>query len=345
MKDNLFSQIRNENLVREKTFLSEQEIEEALPANRSQEGWYKEQAEKLDACRERLKVEYAEGIINLEACSEKWLGELRQARAVYANVYLRLPYYVRKLSKFLQGPLKEEHKGNVSRFLDDAITCQEAEGEYEVISERARREHILVWKRTVSRWDAPNVPSEYSREIDLKKLPNKRAFDEVMSFPDKSPGDGAGGEKNDGIVAFGETGTGKTRSIYELISRGLEKDFWGCEEVQIVSAPNLAAKVRRWSISNVDLLEEDLDKLKDARVLFLDDLHQAKFTPRYAEELMRLIEARYSSGWKTTFITCQVAGDALVRKLSGDNSQLRGTAEAIVRRIRDMCEPIDFDSK
>jgi DNA replication protein DnaC len=343
MKDNIFSQTRK-NLVREKISLSEQEIEEALPANCSQEGWYKEQAEKLDACRERLKGEWAEGTINLEACSEKWSGELRQARAVYANDCLRLPYYVRQLPKFLQGPLKEEHEGNVSRFLDGAITCQEAESEYEVISERARREYIPVWKRTDSGWDADNFPTEYKLSIDLERLPNKRAFDEVMSFHDKSKGDGAGGKKKYGIVAFGKTGTGKTRSIYELISRALETDLWDCHEVQIVSAPNLAAKVRHLAMSDVDLLEKDLDKLKYARVLFLDDLHQAKFTPRYAEELMRLIEARYNQQ-ETTFITCQVAGDALVRKLSGDNSQLRGTAEAIVRRIRDMCEPIDFDSK
>ena len=343
MKDNIFSQTRK-NLVREKISLSEQEIEEALPANCSQEGWYKEQAEKLDACRERLKGEWAEGTINLEACSEKWSGELRQARAVYANDCLRLPYYVRELSKSLQGELNEERRGIVSRFLDDAITWQEAEGEYEVISERARRDIISTWKITYSGWDALNFPLEYTRRVDLEKLPNKRAFEEVMGRLDESWNLGAGGGKKYGIVAFGKTGTGKTRSIYELINRGLEINWWFCRDVQIVSAPNLAAKVRHLARSDVDLLEKDLDKLKYASVLFLDDLHQAKFTSRYAEELMRLIEARYNQ-LETTFITCQVPGDALVRKLIGDNSQLRGTAEAIVRRIRDMCEPIDFDSK
>ena len=102
--------------------------------------------------------------------------------------------------------------------------------------------------------------------------------------------------------------------------------------------------VRTMAIGNVKQLESELGELAYTEMLFIDDLHQAKFTPRYAEELMRIIEKRYSMG-SATLITCQVPGEALVRKLAGDNPQLREVAEAIVRRIRDMCEPIDFDAK
>jgi DNA replication protein DnaC len=192
-------------------------------------------------------------------------------------------------------------------------------------------------------WVSRNVPSEYGYPVDLKKLPNKRAFDEVMGFVRDYDAWLDQGKK-DGIVAFGKTGAGKTRSIYQLIMTSVKGNFFRCSDIQVTSAPDLASKVRTMAIGNAKQLEYDLEKLAWSEYLFIDDLHQAKFTPRYAEELMRIIEKRYSAG-NSTFITCQVPGVALVKKLTGDSPQLREVAEAIVRRIRDMCEPIDFDAK
>jgi len=91
-------------------------------------------------------------------------------------------------------------------------------------------------------------------------------------------------------------------------------------------------------------LREDMQEMAKTEWLFIDDLHQVKFTPRYAEELFKLIDNRYRDGMGV-LATCQVPGEALVKKLTGDNKQLEETARAIVRRIRDMCRAVDFDCK
>ncbi|SVC87289.1 uncharacterized protein METZ01_LOCUS340143, partial [marine metagenome] len=211
-------------------------------------------------------------------------------------------------------------------------------------AEEKHKEAIkLAETEWVSDWVLSNVPYEYVRQIDCEKLPNKRAFEEVMQYVD-SYSEWLEQGRKDGIVAFGKTGTGKTRSIYRAIIRSVERGSSLCSDFKIISAPDLASMVRTMAIGNARQLESELGELAYTEMLFIDDLHQAKFTPRYAEELMRIIEKRYSmvSG---TLITCQVPGEALVRKLAGDNPQLREVAEAIVRRIRDMCEPIDFDAK
>ena len=42
-------------------------------------------------------------------------------------------------------------------------------------------------------------------------------------------------------------------------------------------------------------------------------------------------------------ITTQIAGEELTDKLSFNHPELRSTAEAIVRRIRDYCVAVDFE--
>ena len=194
----------------------------------------------------------------------------------------------------------------------------------------------------VERWISRNIPSEYSY-IHPEKLPNIKAYEEVLAYQ-KDYDAWLENKNRHGIVAFGRTGMGKTKSIYQLIINSLKVDFFGIKDIEFISAPGLASKVRTLATSNVKQLECDLEKFSWSEFFFIDDLHQAKFTPRYSEELFRIIENRYSQNLPT-FITCQVPGDALVSKLTADNPQLREIAEAIVRRIRDMCEPIDFDAK
>jgi DNA replication protein DnaC len=313
-----------------------QEIAGALTTCHSQEAWYLEVAEKLDGFREHLVDTYKEGEVGLERCTSMWEEKLWAARAAHAKGRLRLPGEIKNFPHKLRNQTRETHDAIVAQFLDGRLAWKEAE-------EKHKEAVKLVETEWVSDWVLSNVPYEYVRQIDFEKLPNKRAFDEVMQYVDSFDEWLEQGRK-DGIVAFGKTGTGKTRSIYRAIIRSVERGSSLCSDFKIISAPDLASMVRTMAIGNVKQLESELGELAYTEMLFIDDLHQAKFTPRYAEELMRIIEKRYSmvSG---TLITCQVPGEALVRKLAGDNPQLREVAEAIVRRIRDMCEPIDFDAK
>ena len=76
-------------------------------------------------------------------------------------------------------------------------------------------------------------------------------------------------------------------------------------------------------------------------VLLIDDIHVPKLTPAYAQALYSIIEAR-TAGKSALYISCQMTGDDLLRKLAGDDPDLRPTAEAIVRRISDFCHPVEF---
>ena len=190
------------------------------------------------------------------------------------------------------------------------------------------------------------VPEIY-RQTDPQKLPNRAAYDRLMAMDMHARG----------VVAFGPTGSGKTRAVYDKLMADhyvpARSEDGPC--FYAVNAVDLSERVRIQSFKEPDRLaaylralrseseDEELDDstLPYAELLFIDDLHVAKFTPRYAEELYRIVEHRTRAG-RPLLITCQMVGDKLVEKLAGDNPAMRETAEAIVRRIREFCEPVNF---
>jgi len=205
--------------------------------------------------------------------------------------------------------------------------------------------NLLCWQR--DEYIRSQVPSEFLRPLDREEMLNPFATDQVMAWwepeydADGEPLDRYVNNLRRGIVAFGKTGTGKTRAILSRLCQVYAEDG-SDQRFEFVRIVDFAAKVRLLAPRRGDELEDYIVRLSDAPILFLDDLHQAKLTPRYAEELFRVVDTR-SSDELPLFVTCQMAGPALVEKLTSDNSELRPTAEAIVRRLRDHCHPIDFD--
>jgi len=206
----------------------------------------------------------------------------------------------------------------------------------------------------------PKIPKLY-RETDPERMPNPQAYAAVLRWSSliaRTPHSYFGNHR--GLICYGPTGSGKTRAIYDLLARETlveNADFYFCA----ISASELAGFVRDLALANPRRLarilrllagretDEDFAREEDPDVkrffglsaLFIDDLSQAKFTPRYAEELLAIIEAR-TADEKAVFVTCQTTGDRLLEKLAGDNPDLRETAEAIIRRLRDFCDPIGF---
>ncbi len=75
--------------------------------------------------------------------------------------------------------------------------------------------------------------------------------------------------------------------------------------------------------------------------LLIDDLHVPRFTDAYARTLYQIIEAR-TADRDELVLTCQMDAEGLLRKWRTDAPELADTARAIVRRIVDHCEPINF---
>jgi len=218
------------------------------------------------------------------------------------------------------------------------ISIKSAKDAWHEFTDGIKREHD-------KNWVSCNIPHLYGCPVDRDRLPNPKAFDQVMGFlheEDDGEPTWMAQDKNPGLVAFGRTGQGKTFSMYQLMIGALEKN-WACtSNIKMVYAPDMASTIHKLSVRNPHDLSDYLDEIMWAEWLFIDDLHQAKLTPGYGEKLVRIFEKRYSEGlW--TFLTVQVPGDALVQRMTAGNPQLREVAEAIVRRIREMCQPVDFD--
>ncbi len=206
----------------------------------------------------------------------------------------------------------------------------------------------------------PKIPVLY-RRTDPRRMPDPQAHAAVLRWTsrvEKEPDWFVGNPR--GLICYGPTGSGKTRAVYDLLARETlmgNADFSFCA----ISASELSAFIRDLSVikprrlariirllagepSNEDFEREDDEDIKrffGLHALFIDDLSQTKFTPRYAEDLLHIIEARTAHG-NPLFVTCQTTGDRLLEKLARDNPDLRETAEAIIRRLREFCESVGF---
>lgn len=195
-----------------------------------------------------------------------------------------------------------------------------------------------------------NIPAIY-RAAAVARARDPAAFRQVMDYAPDSDAD-----QPPGIVAFGSTGTGKSCALYaRLVSDFLVYDM----ALTHISAVHLADLVRELSVHHYGRLatilkflrggfptdEEDGGDLARRYYghdgLLIDDIHVPKLTPTYAQALYSIIEARTAEE-SPLYISCQMTGDDLLRKLAGDDPDLRPTAEAIVRRIADFCHPVEF---
>ena len=189
------------------------------------------------------------------------------------------------------------------------------------------------------------VPSQYRERLDFVRLRNPDALRRVLDSLDfrAHPSDGKlvmrSPEIATGWALFGATGSGKTRCAYTLLRR---LHILGDVDFEAVRTTEFANMVRRCSFENRAELDAYTRRLAETPILLLDDLHQPKFTPSYAEALLDLVEVRTSNDLPM-IVTCQIDGKELIEKWSGDTPAQRPTAEAIVRRLRDFCLPFDFD--
>jgi hypothetical protein len=232
----------------------------------------------------------------------------------------------------------------------DQLTERIREGE---VSATIATKLLLAWAEPVLREERleyvrSQIPAAFLAPLDRAKMANPFATDQVMTWwtldKDKSdePPDEYIENLGRGILAFGSTGSGKTRSILARLAEVyVEED--SDRKFEFVRTVDLSAQVRRLAPRRGDELEEYIQRLSTVPVLFLDDLHQSKLTPRYAEELFRIVDTRTSSDELPLFVSSQMPGVQLIEKLAGDNPDLRLTAEAILRRLREFCHSIDFD--
>ncbi len=195
--------------------------------------------------------------------------------------------------------------------------------------------------------DRYEIPRAY-REASPEGARDREAFNKALAHVGRKTA-------KPGLILFGDTGSGKTSAAYaRLIRRLLDHEF-----ITHVSAVDLSLMVRG-SASNFNEFsrilrflcgrdtEEDTETDDDVTArwfscsgLLIDDLHVPKFTDAYARTLYQIIEAR-TADRDELILTCQTDAEGLLRKWRTDAAEVADTARAIVRRIVDHCEPVNF---
>ena len=195
--------------------------------------------------------------------------------------------------------------------------------------------------------DRYEIPRAY-RDASPDKARDPDAFNRALAHPGTKTA-------KPGLILFGDTGSGKTSAAYARIIRRL----LGHEFITHVSATDLALMVRGSASNFIEFsrilrflcgrdTEEDTETDDDVTArwfscsgLLIDDLHVPRFTDAYARTLYQIIEAR-TADRDELVLTCQMDAEGLLRKWRADAPELSDTARAIVRRIVDHCEPINF---
>jgi DNA replication protein DnaC len=266
---------------------------------------------------------------------------------------LAIPEYLHRI----QIPLLEEKRR-------DLLATFAAGGTVETFTNQRWIQQRLTPALLAERWakEAKDAEERQTDFVDLKipllyrtasaeRARDRDAFRRVMEY---APGSDA--DAPPGVVAFGGTGTGKSSALY---ARLVADYFVADSAVTHISAVHLAELVRELSLHNYSQLmqivrllrggfpsdEEEGGELERRYFgcdgLLIDDIHVPKLTPAYAQVLYSIIEARTAKK-SPLYISCQMTGDDLLRKLAGDDPDLRPTAEAIVRRIAEFCHPVEF---
>jgi len=187
----------------------------------------------------------------------------------------------------------------------------------------------------------------YLRPIKFELLPNSVASKAILEFHNIGPGDGTNDEQinayleshSRGCIAFGPSGTAKTRLIFARLS---QLYVWGDSDFRWIRAFELA----RLALGNDSRDAPNSPPISELATfdgnVFIDDLDVLKFSPKYAEALHQIIDHRVSAELPIV-ITTVTTGDEFIERVAGRCSRhLRYLAEGIVGKLRRSCDCIDF---
>jgi DNA replication protein DnaC len=135
-----------------------------------------------------------------------------------------------------------------------------------------------------------------------------------------------------GLILLGETGRGKSRVAWLLLRRILVEDL---PEIKFKWFDCVGFGHEIAKHYKAEDAEEWLELLATIPLLFMDDLGKLKLTERAETELFGMIERRCANR-KPMIVTTNDTGDTLASRMT-DN---RGPA--LIRRLREFCEPIQF---
>lgn len=199
-----------------------------------------------------------------------------------------------------------------------AIRHKEAEARRAAANAKSGGSRIQWWNKT---WK----PDSIYHDTVLSRLPDLAASEKVMRWTPKL---------KKGILLVGDSGSGKTRTVYLLLKALLLED--GIYPT-IKKCVILRHEIARAAKSSDELARPKMMKaMIDAPILYLDDLGQMANTASAEEALLTIVEERTQVG-RPIIATSQLTGARFIQQF-----QMQERGEAIARRLGDFCYNIHF---
>ena len=209
--------------------------------------------------------------------------------------------------------------------------AQELGDRMALLSRAARRMRAVVvhWQKLDVFEDS--VPEIY-QDTDPARLPCEALSREIVALPFHP------WAPTPGLILYGDTGLGKSRTAYLLLHRWLlaSRDGWTFRVVTGRDVKDAIAKHSR-----LGTLGEFIDELVKPDVLFVDDLSHGTFTEAYGLALLDIVERRTASRLPL-IVSMQTTGRELLKQWTKTDPGLAATARAIVRRLNEFCVAYHF---
>ncbi len=202
-----------------------------------------------------------------------------------------------------------------------ATRCDSCIDKYHAATEANEQQAFQSKRNEVFRERCPKSMQWFDRErfpSDLQK------HDDIVTAP----------MIDQGILIHGRTGSGKSRTLWQLAKRLITHDQ---RSVQILEDRAFGRLIER-SFAGSNNAEHDklIRQFQNCSVLMIDDIGKAKMTERVESDLFDIIDHRYADG-KPMCFTTQFTGDPLISRFG-----CKETGEAIVRRIKEVTKMIYF---
>jgi len=166
-------------------------------------------------------------------------------------------------------------------------------------------------------------PSAF-RETEQTLIPDQNALNKVLKWEFGARG----------LLIFGDTGLGKTRSVWLLIRRLMS----GGLDVEAMTASRFSREISTsWDVSGG--FARLINRLVDVPLLFIDDLGKEAMTTRVEAELFAVVNER-TAGGLPIIITTNYGSKSLIGNFSSSE-----TAMPLIRRLKEFTTGIHFKNK